>query len=377
MTIVNILNTIILLGALQGFITSGLLLFLKKNKTANRFLGYLIFLMALASINLYGNYVDWFNVRILYFLTQVIPLVIVMPLGPLLYFYVQAFADPNFKGERKNRRHFYSIIIDFIPSIVVLIYFIGISTGLIVRNPKPWGTFVDHFNVYADIPRWLSLTIYIYLSSKYLSNKSTDPALIPKDNLKWLSLFLRVFMIFQVIWLCYLIPYVVPAFTDQMLTIFGWYPIYIPLAILIYWLGIKGYMVAHIEQLTQKKNTEIKNSLSLDEINNITASLKVAMEVDKIYLDPTTSLNTLAKHINYSPKIISAVLNQHLQKSFNEYVNEYRVAEFKEKFLGQDFEHLTITGIALECGFNSQATFQRAFKEFTGVSPSKFRKTTI
>jgi AraC-like DNA-binding protein len=69
------------------------------------------------------------------------------------------------------------------------------------------------------------------------------------------------------------------------------------------------------------------------------------------------------------------VLNQHLQKSFNEYINEHRIAEFKMKFLGLDFDHFTITGLALACGFNSQATFQRAFKESTGLSPSEFRKS--
>jgi AraC-like DNA-binding protein len=74
-------------------------------------------------------------------------------------------------------------------------------------------------------------------------------------------------------------------------------------------------------------------------------------------------------------KTISAVLNRHLQKSFNEFVNEYRVNAFKAKVVQPELSHLTIAGIALECGFSSQATFQRTFKEMTGKSPSAFRKT--
>ena len=35
-------------------------------------------------------------------------------------------------------------------------------------------------------------------------------------------------------------------------------------------------------------------------------------------------------------------------------------------------QHLTISGIALEAGFNSQTTFQRTFKQLTGVSPKQF-----
>ncbi|WP_366940979.1 helix-turn-helix domain-containing protein [uncultured Chitinophaga sp.] len=33
-----------------------------------------------------------------------------------------------------------------------------------------------------------------------------------------------------------------------------------------------------------------------------------------------------------------------------------------------------MTGIALECGFSSQATFQRIFKQYTGLTPSEYRK---
>jgi len=82
----------------------------------------------------------------------------------------------------------------------------------------------------------------------------------------------------------------------------------------------------------------------------------------------------MAEATGFTQKIISAVLNQHLQKSFNEFVNQYRVNEFKEKIQSPQTNNLTIAGIALECGFNSQATFQRTFKEITGKSPSEFRK---
>jgi AraC-like DNA-binding protein len=58
-------------------------------------------------------------------------------------------------------------------------------------------------------------------------------------------------------------------------------------------------------------------------------------------------------------------------------VNEYRVAMFKEKILLPEMNHLTIAGIAVDCGFNSQATFQRTFKEITGKSPSEFRKAAV
>lgn len=373
MNLSGIFNIIILLGALQGLIISVLLLFSKRNRLANSLLGALIFLIALASFNLYGNYMDWFNIGLLRFLAEVVPMVIVMPMGPLIYFYIKSFSTPDFKIAKDFRYHFYSIIIDLAPTFIVISYFIGTYAGFITPNPKPWGIFIDQYNVYADIPRWASLTVYILLSYKYLSTK-VETIVISKNSFNWLRVFLKVFLIFQVIWLLYLIPYVTPKYTDKMLDIFGWYPVYVPLAILVYWLGIKGYLVGQNDEMATKKTSDIKNLPHPEELIKITNLLKLAMEDEKLYRNPSINLNTLALQIGYTSKIISIVLNQHFEKSFNEYINEYRIAEFKTKFLGPDFDHFTITGLALECGFNSQATFQRAFKESTGLSPSEFRK---
>jgi AraC-like DNA-binding protein len=377
MNLNGILNIVILLGAIQGFITSILLCFSKNYRLTNRFLGLLIFLIALASINLYGNYVNWFNSSVLQFLTQLMPMVIIMPLGPLLYFYVQSFAEPNFKIDKTSKYHFYPVVIDLIPSFAILIYIIGVYAGLMQRNPKPWINFIDQFNVYSDVLRWLSLTVYVWLSSRYLSSLSLEATFISKAKLNWLKQFIRIFICFQLLWLCYLIPYVIPRYTNKMLETFGWYPIYIPLAILIYWLGIKGYLISHTQQIETKKIGDIKNVLTADKLLEISKALQVAMEVDELYLNPNLNLSMVAEYIHCSPKTISAVLNQHLKKSFNDFINEYRILAFKKKFTSSAFEHLTITGIALECGFNSQATFQRVFKESTGLSPSGFRKTMV
>jgi AraC-like DNA-binding protein len=184
-------------------------------------------------------------------------------------------------------------------------------------------------------------------------------------------------MAFQVIWLLYLIPYVIPRYTNLMLDTFAWYPIYIPMAILIYWLGIRGYIISQQPVVAFKKPAGNPSPLSADTIKQIIFSLKKAMEEDNVYLNPNLSLSLMAEITGVTQKNISTVLNQHLQRSFNEFVNYYRVEEFKEKILRPEMNNLTIAGIALECGFNSHATFQRTFKELTGKSPTEFRKFAV
>lgn len=371
------LQTIILLGAIQGFIVSALLFFPKQNRQSNRLLALLIFLMAFASFNLYGNYVNWFNSDILRFITEMVPMVIVMPFGPLIFFYTKAFLDPGFRITKKHRPHFYPVIVDLVPHLAVILFVIGVVFNFIKNDPKNWANFIDHYNVYADIPRWTSVTFYVWLSSKYISAvraKNNASSIDENKRFKWLQQFLRVFLVFQVIWFIYLIPYEIPRYSNALLDSVGWYPIYVPLAVIIYWLGIKGYLVSHQQDVAVKRTANTLSSLSVESIEQTTLLLKKAMQDDKLYLNLNCNLTILSQHSGIAQKVISAVLNQHEHKSFSEFINGYRVAACKERILQPENNHLTIAGIALECGFNSQATFQRTFKELTGMAPSEFRK---
>jgi AraC-like DNA-binding protein len=373
-------NTIVLVGAIQGFIVSILLFFSKKNRNSNRILATLIFFIALAGFNLYGTYANWFDSGLLRLLPQLIPFVIVMPIGPLIYFYVQSLSGPGFKIGKKERKQFWPVLIDLVPQFTVYIYMGCKMLNVKIHNTAAWGIFIDDYNVYADIPRWMSITFYTWLSAKYLRAykiTNSDRLSAAAVNLKWLKQFILIFMIFQAIWLVYLIPYVIPRYTDWMLTTFDWYPLYIPLAIIIYWLGIKGYMVSYQQISADRKLPVNISGLSLQLVEQVIISLTKAMNDEKIYLNPNLTVAIMAQHTGFAPKIISAVLNQHLQKGFNEFVNGFRVTAFKKKILLPETNNLTIAGIALECGFSSQATFQRIFKEITGQSPTEFRKTAM
>ena len=357
------LETLILLGSLQGFIISAVLFLSRNSKQSNRILAILIFLMSLASFNLYMTGSTWYNHSpIIIFLSNFIPMIIIMPMGPLIYFYIRSFSDPAFIFKKKYRIHFYPVLIDLVPYLTAIFYVTGLIFKFLPKNDAPWGHFVDQYDVYSDIPRWLSVSIYLWVANKYLKTLSAP---IP-----WLKQFMRMFIIFQVIWLCYLIPYVIPRYSGKLLDFFDWYPVYIPMSILIYWLGIKGYIVSQAQNGNHKNR---KSSLLDKQLSEgLVDRLEKVMEEEKLWMDPALNLSMLSTHTGIPAKTISAVLNRHLNKSFNEFINSYRIAAIKSRLLSSTNKNLTIAGLAYECGFNSQPTFQRAFKSIQGESPSEF-----
>jgi AraC-like DNA-binding protein len=374
-SISGFLRTIILLGAVQGFVLSVLLYFSARKRKSdglpNRLLAGMIFLIALASFSIYGTMQGWFDSSLFMRVMQaIVPMIVIMPIGPLIFFYIKSSLDPDFRLSKKDRRHFYPVIIDLIPQLTALIFIIGILTQRIRNNPLPWGQFIDAYNVYSDIPRWISISAYVWLAGKHLAAQK-----LPRPKLNWLRQFLLVLKVYQSIWLIYLIPYVIPRFTDQVLNSVDWYPLYVPFAVIIYWLGIKGYIIS-FREFPVKQDPRRPPSVTDDLAQQYITTLESAMKTDRLYLDPALTVTSLATHTGLVQKTISAVLNQHMGKSFNEFVNEYRINEVKERLLKPESKSLTIAGLAYECGFNSQPTFQRAFKAIMGCSPREFQSTS-
>ena len=335
-------------------------------------LAVIILLIALPCFNLYLHESGLYgHSRIVYWIVEIFPFVVVMPFGPLIYFYTKSVIDPTFRLTGKQRNHFAPVVIDLIPHVIVWVFMIGLFLGIFNKESGPgWGNVIDEINAYSDIPRWISITLYVWFAGKYLRDKlKVNAGLAEQSDYKWLKLFLNVFLTFQTLWLFFLVPYIIPQIRYSLLDTVGWSPVYVPLVIIIYWLGLKGYFQT-LSKNSVKNGTSI--SISIETVEKTTALLVRSMNENKRYLDPALSLTSLSKDINLPQKTISAVLNQHLHKSFSDFVNEYRVAEVKKRLLNPRNTHLTITGIAFECGFNSQATFQRAFKQLTHLSPSEF-----
>lgn len=84
------------------------------------------------------------------------------------------------------------------------------------------------------------------------------------------------------------------------------------------------------------------------------------------------SLKLIAKEYGYNEKYLSHSLYGLTGVHFSKLLAMYRIEYAKELLANEKFA--TISEIALESGFSAINTFNRVFKEFTGMTPSKYKE---
>ena len=114
------------------------------------------------------------------------------------------------------------------------------------------------------------------------------------------------------------------------------------------------------------------SSLSKVYLHEAMGKLEQHMLTEKPYLNGDLTLTNLAEQLAFNPNQLSQILNEGFGENFYRFVNRYRVEESKRLLLDPAFEHYNILGIAFQAGFSTKSTFNKTFKELTGLSPSEF-----
>jgi adenylate cyclase len=115
-----------------------------------------------------------------------------------------------------------------------------------------------------------------------------------------------------------------------------------------------------------------RTTFTKQQASEIEIKLTEVMEKEKPYINPRLSSPDLAEMIDITTNQLSQFLNEHLDKNFYDYVNSFRLKEFQQLCKNPKYSHLSILGLAYECGFNSKTTFNAFFKREVGVTPSEY-----
>lgn len=102
--------------------------------------------------------------------------------------------------------------------------------------------------------------------------------------------------------------------------------------------------------------------------------LTYEMKEGLAFKDPSLSVITVASKIGVTQHRLRSLINQNLgYKNFSEFVNAYRIEEVKSVLTDKKREHIPILTVALDSGFNSLSSFNRAFKKSESITPTEYR----
>ncbi len=370
------LNFFIISGILQSIILACILLYYRSgNKMANRLIGIFVLICGLHfswSLVIDTNLADIF--KPLFW----IPYSYLLAIGPLLFFYTKALTTIDFKIDEKASFHFLPVLIEVLIQLVFISSSIRSNTlvydvpgFLLFRIVEFAGTAISIL-IYGKQCLSLIKAHEAWAVANYSNQKDI--------TLTWLSKLIKYLLVLWIFWLAFELSFIL--FLKFQLHLL---PVYLLLYILLgvitysnYWIAIQTLIKSEV--LTEKKsiilpsdNANVYSRLSEAEIRRNADALSELMHKEKLYLHETLSLRTMANKLQKDPNLVSYILNNFFQKSFYDYVNDFRIEEVKNKIDDPAYSHFKIVEIAYECGFNSKATFNRVFKKSTGKSPSEYK----
>lgn len=121
------------------------------------------------------------------------------------------------------------------------------------------------------------------------------------------------------------------------------------------------------------KEIETKTRRPFTKANQYFKKLERLMHFKKIYRNPCLSLSSTAEALGISACYLSSMVNNLMNKSFIDFINEYRISDVKQHLHSDAFDHYTIVSVGLEAGFNSKSAFYSAFKKHTGITPMEYK----
>lgn len=370
----SLFDLLLILGIIQGIITSILLFKSKKNRQSNRFLalGLLSFCL-LSTKPLLHTQSLWETQYFGYF-----PNALELAVAPLLFFYVKALFTPDFQFKKKYYWHFVPFFISQTYSFIVYFSVFQIEESSI-RQSIANSLFFDEVKQLDEYILLLATIVYLYRIFKSLKNyknwldDTTSDTQLP--NFKWLKDLLYLLVFIGLLLLIGRVLQILSLFKTYNVSWFSgyfWKFLNLYIAFLIYYLGLRAYLQPHYS--FPKNEAKTKKTIATPNPQNAEKYQEIerVMKEDKVFLNTQLNLQELANHLNLPQREVSQIINQYFQMNFRDFINHYRVEEVKSKLNDSDYSNMSILGIATECGFSSETSFYRLFKKHVGMTPKKF-----
>lgn len=304
--------------------------------------------------------------------------------GPAVYYYLKSQVNRQFRFTKKHLIHLIPWAVFFVWDLEI---FVQGKYAVQGYQESSLSNYID----YLHFAMMVFSFAYYYYQAIVLYKSYREWAVSQFSDVEIISFtWFRNFVYFMIAGIVLKVTTIIVDYFYELTFYQDWWWNLATVAIIFY-VGIWGYSQPQPVQINFEKSddneklstetvtpipteepTEKNSSASPDENDWLKSRLQQIMEEQRAYLDPGLTLNDLAKRLKSNSSALSSLINQHFGKNFNDFVNEYRVEAFKENVAKIDNKNFTLLAVALDCGFNSKATFNRAFKKFTGISPREY-----
>jgi AraC-like DNA-binding protein len=368
------MSTSLAVGAAHGLVTAALLATTPRNAQANRFLALLIVLMTAQLVPYIIGFAGFYDD---YPALSYLPVNVSLGYGPALYFYVCGLTAQ--KPAQKWSWH-------FLPMLVQLGYYVFVFLHPLAFKNR-WDTYVhvpyvdpaETMLIFASFGGYLWAALR--RSQSYQAWLDANLSNREEFRLSWLRSFLLLLSLTLLLWIGFQL-------TDWFLRDIGyfqWFWFYVWLTGLVYVLGLLGWRNAGLaypqpgpavsapepepEHTPEQSAAPAPPARDWQKQGQLWAAEIAARGW---WRDPALTLATLARHLGTNASYVSRALNEGLGETFNGFINRLRVEAVQKALAAGGTEDLLT--LAFDAGFNSKASFNRAFKAVTGKTPSENRQ---
>jgi AraC-like DNA-binding protein len=372
----------------------------REERTSDALLGFVMFFLAMEI----QDYTFGFaGINYLWEDMNGFPRYFSLAFAPTIYFYLKSQINKDFRLEKKHLLHYVPYLVYFIINLIVFLQGKAFVDDWNKSSAVSILSKVEMVAVYGSYIYYFYKSLQLYKEYRtWTTNEFSDTDSV---SFVWLRNFIYLIIageVFKFSWS--MIDKVMDLPFEQ-----DWWWHLLTVCIIVY-VGLQGYTQKQLKKLlfqaesdNEKTETIVDQSLTTStelvskeseqvDVNSITdeatpipdiitdnlitkseptidfsnliPKIEKAFNEDKIFLESELSLSELAQKLKTNSSILSAAINQTYKKNFNDFVNEYRIREYETQIANPKNRNFTKLAIALDCGFNSRATFHRAMKKF-------------
>jgi AraC-like DNA-binding protein len=368
----EIFETIFMLASVQGILLTAFLLTGKRNHLANRILASATLFLSLDLIFSVYYLKGWYReYPHLTGISYPFPLLY----GPLFYLYAKYVSKRSDKFKKYDLLHFLPAIIVYLVCAPEYLYTAGQKVEFasnMIRGIYPAKFAVFHAVLPVQGIIYTLLTFKIVREyDKRIRNIFSNIDLISLNWLKYIAF--SGLAVWTIVALLSYVRILRPVLNGS---------IQISMSVLIYMVAYKGLKQPEIffsisagadmhgQTLSEKYKRSGLSDRTAEEIGKKLTDFMVS---EKPYLDDELSMQKLADMMQISNHNLSEVINTRLKLSYYDFINNYRIEEFKRRIADPSNDRFNILSIAYDSGFKSKGTFNSIFKKNTGITPSEYK----